>query len=325
MRSLSHSPILNLPLEIVLMIATHLDGCSLLTLTLTCKSFHGLWETHNLPLRLTEKEQLLALLEKDNPFLYCCHYCMKLHRWHGRWNRSIAEWRYESLPCKRRSDNHLILPRYHQIPYYYARLVMNRHLYGYKHGLPLGVLNEPVRTSGRMEGVESSISHHARIVKNQLLIMTVMSMVHIKGSSTSLMSYVNKWGNRVCERLTLGEAYDDFFPRQIPELVRRDASKRSMACNPSFRSCALCPTDYSIEILWQGARQGYRIEVLVYRGLGDCRTPFNWHWSTLSIHHAGEQPRSAHWPDLKPGSVRDQWNEAGRGQKITKGVWQRAT
>lgn len=87
MRSPSHSRILNLPLEIVLMIATHLDGCSLLTLTLTCKSFHGLWETRNLPLRLTEKEQFLDLLEKDNPFLYCCHCCMKLHRWHGRWKK----------------------------------------------------------------------------------------------------------------------------------------------------------------------------------------------------------------------------------------------
>lgn len=113
----------------------------------------------------------------------------------GDGKRSVAEWRYESLPCKRHSDNHPILPRYHQIPYYHARLVMNRHLYGYKHGLPLRVLNEPVHTSRGLEGVESSISHHARIVKNQLLIMTVMSMVHIKGSSTSLMSYVNKWGN----------------------------------------------------------------------------------------------------------------------------------
>ena len=182
MRSPSHSRILNLPLEIVLMIATHLDGCSLLTLTLTCKSFHGLWETRNLPLRLTEIEQLLALLERDHPFLYCCHYCMKLHRWHGRWNRSIASWHRESLPCKRDPDNHLPLPTHHYIPYYHARLVMNRHLYGYKHGLPLRVLNEPVGTRRSREGVESSISHHARIVKDQLLIMTVMSMVHIKGS-----------------------------------------------------------------------------------------------------------------------------------------------
>ena len=80
MRDPSGRCTLKFPLEIILMIATHLDACSLVSFALTCKSLHSLWEPRNLPLQLAEKEKLLLLLEKDIPFLYYCHHCTKLHR-----------------------------------------------------------------------------------------------------------------------------------------------------------------------------------------------------------------------------------------------------
>jgi hypothetical protein len=163
MRAPSNLCLLNLPLEIILMIATYLDECALVSLALTCRSLHGLWERRNLPLQLAEKEKLLLSLEKDIPFLYYCHHCVKLHRWHGRWSRSIAPWYEERLPCKRSLDKHLYIPLTCHIPYYYARLVMNRHFYGSKHGLPLHVLNKRAQSYSHSDGVVNSVSQHARI------------------------------------------------------------------------------------------------------------------------------------------------------------------
>jgi hypothetical protein len=151
---------LDLPLEILLMIVEHLDECARVSLALTCKSF---WKRRSLPLTLAEKEKLLLLLEKDISFLYYCHHCTKLHRWHGRWSKSVAPWYEERLLCKGSLDKHLYIPLTCHIPYHHARLVMNRHFYGHTHGWPLQVLGKPARSCSHSDGVVGSVSQHARI------------------------------------------------------------------------------------------------------------------------------------------------------------------
>ncbi|KAH8714856.1 hypothetical protein GQ44DRAFT_776020 [Phaeosphaeriaceae sp. PMI808] len=325
MRAPSNLCALNLPPEIILMIATHLDECALVSLALTCQSLYGLWERRSLPLQLAEKEKLLLLLEKDIPFLYYCHYCTKLHRWHGRWSRSIAPWYEERLPCKRNYDNHLDHVITCHIPYYWARLVMNRHFYGSKHGLPLHVLNERAIPSIDSDGVKNLVSQHARIFNNQLLVLSVISSTHLRGDSVLLRSHIDSYGHSVCEHLNLRQGDPDSVPMQLPELAKKgNAPGQFLACGPTFGSCTFCPTDYSINILWQGKRKGYKIEVLVYRGLGDCRTPFSWHWRTLSTQCWDEEPMPVYSPDHRPGSVRDQWNKASGIAEITDGAWWRA-
>ncbi|KAF1918311.1 hypothetical protein BDU57DRAFT_528737 [Ampelomyces quisqualis] len=80
---------------------------------------------------------------------------------------------------------------------------------------------------------------------------------------------------------------------------------------------------YGINILWHGVRKGYDIQVLVYRGLSDCRTPFNWHRRTSSTRYTVEELRSEYSPDHKPGSIRDQWNQASATVEVTDGAWRR--
>jgi hypothetical protein len=325
MCSPSNLPALNLPLEIMLMIATHLDECTLVSLALTCRSLHGLWNPRYLPLQLAGKEKLLLLLERDIPFLYYCHYCIKLHHWHGRWSRSIAPWYQERLPCKNSLEKRLYHLPTCSIPYYHARLVMNRHIYGSKHGLPLNILKNRAHSITHEDGGVCSVSQHARIFKDQLLVLSVITMTHLRGDSVSLRDRIDEYGWPVCEHLTLSQGYPDSIPTQLPELARKgNASRQFLTCGPAFGSCTFCLTDYTINIIWQGARKGYKIEVLVHRGLGDCRTPFNWHWRTISIRYPTEQPRSAHLPDQRPGSIRDQWNKAGGAVDSTDGAWWRA-
>jgi len=132
---------LNLPLEIILMIAAHLDECTLVSLALTRQSLYYLWKPRSLPLQLAEKEKLLLLFEKGIPFLCYCHYFVKLHRWYRHSSRSVALWYEERQPCRRNTSNHSVLSPTFYAPYYYARLAMNRHFYGSKHGLPLHSIN----------------------------------------------------------------------------------------------------------------------------------------------------------------------------------------
>lgn len=285
---------LDLPVEIILMIAKHLDECALLSLSLACRGRHGLWERSSLSLPLAEKERLLLLLEKDIPSLYYCHLCIKLHHWHGRWSRSIAPWYNERLLCKQSIENHLWLANSCHIPYYHARLVMNHHFYGSEHGLPLHVLDERAQSIHYIRAVAVT-SQHARIFRDKLLVLSVMSIRGRQGDAEMLRRHIDNYGNSVCKHLAIGN-----IPMQLSEVAKSGtAPGQFLVCGPTFGSCTYCLTDYSIEISWQGERKGYNIELHVYRGLGDCRTPFNWHWPSILDH--GEELRSVHSPDDRPG------------------------
>lgn len=303
------------------MINSHLNNSSMTSLALTCQTLHRLCFPKHPLLDTAEKEELLLLLEKDVATLYFCHYCVKLHRWHGRWSRSISPWYEERMPCKRSLDNHLFLPITCHIPYYYARLVMNRHFYGPTHGPPSHKLKERARFY-YSDGVVESVSQHARIVDDQLLVLFVKSISHSRGDSTSLRSHINSMGHSVCEHLTLAEGCPDYAPIQLPELAK-DTTTPSLflPCDQAFGSCTFCLTDYSINISWQGERKGYVVEVFIYCQLGDCRSPFGWSWHTMSTLQTEEEPRTAYPLDYRPGYVRDRWNKADGIASRTHGGW----
>jgi hypothetical protein len=299
-----------LPPEIILEITSHLNNPSMISLALTCRTLHWLCFPEHLVLDKTEKQELLLWLEKDVATLYFCHYCVKLHRWHRRWSRSITPWYEELMPCKETIDNHLVHPPTCHIPYYVARLVMNRHFYGPKHGPPAHILEDRNRLY-HADGVVNSVSQHARIVDDQLLVLTVISSSHSRGDSTSLRSHIDSFGHSVCTHITLSEQCPDYAPIQLPELAKNEVTQDLfLPCNQAFGSCAFCLTDYSISITRPGKKKGYVVEVFIHRQLGDCRSPFDWSWRTMSAMRTGEEPRIAHPSEYRPGCVRDRWNKA---------------
>jgi hypothetical protein len=216
----------------------------------------------------------------------------------------------ESLPCKRKLDKHLWLPLTCHISYHHTRLVMNRHLYGSNHGLPLRVLNQRTRSSHHPNGVVISVTQHARISNDHLLVLSAISITHSRGDSVSLRRYIDDFGHALCRHVRIWRDLPDSFPIQLPELAKRTGQSQFLASGPAFGSCTLCPTDYTITIKWQGPKKGFNIEVLVYRGLGGCRTPFSWHWRTNTWLYPREELRSVYSPDCRPGSIREQWDEA---------------
>lgn len=291
---------LNLPVEIMLMIATHLDNTSLVSLALTCKSLHNLWQPRSLPLQLPEKEKLLLSLEKDIPFLYYCQRCTKLYRWHGRWSRSITPEYAKSLQCGSRLDQYALNSITCYMPYYYARLLMNRHLYGRDHGPPLHVLNRPTKTYLYPDDeVTVSLSQHARILNQQLLIRSTMSMTHRRGDIAVLRNHINRHRHSLCFHLKL---------RHKCQELALGPGKDECPDVSGTGSCVWCLTDYDISILWQGLKKGHKIEVHVYRGLGDCRTDLGWHGRGPAAW--GMPPRTVDFPGYHYGVLKKQWDEA---------------
>jgi hypothetical protein len=322
LRASSRLGVFALPPEIILMITTHLNNSAIVSLALTCRTLRNLCLSERSHLDKADKEELLLLLEKDVASLYFCHYCTKLHHWHTRWTRSVFPWYAERMSCKANLNNHLFFPTNCHIPYYYARLVMNRHFYGPAHGPPVHQLEERTRSGRHLDGVVVSVSQHARIVDDQLLVLTVISMSHSRGDSASLRNRIDSLGHSVCSHLTLQEGYPDGASVQLPELAKdRSTPNLFQPCTKAYGSCTSCLTDYNVDISWKGEKRGFGVKVFIYRQLGDCRSPFDWSWRTISDLRPKEDPRTARSLFYERGYVRDQWNKIDGDATTSRGNW----
>jgi hypothetical protein len=298
-----------LPTEIILMITSHLNKPSTISLSLTCRALHSICFPADPILERTEEEELFLLLEKDIPTLYFCHYCTKLHHWHKRWNRSLA-WFEETMPCKKRPQDIFQILSIRCIPFWHARLVMNRHLYGPTHGPPLSKLGKRTNNIYRAGGVMKSVSQQASIVDDKLLLMSILSFTSSRDHSVVLRHHIDSYGPMVCMHLAMAKQPTGFLPVRLPELsMDGNRSGFFVPCDQAVGSCPVCLTDYSIGISWQGGKKGHALKVLVYQQLGDCRSPFDPNWRAMLTYWITEVPRAVLPSGHGPGCVRDLWNK----------------
>jgi hypothetical protein len=82
------------------------------------------------------------------------------------------------MPCKITNEDTLHLPYLIFIRYYHARLVINRHLYGPTHGVSINKFNKRAKSVQDLFGVTITMSHHASIVDDNLLVSSIMLMSH---------------------------------------------------------------------------------------------------------------------------------------------------
>jgi hypothetical protein len=297
-----------LPPEIVLTIAAYLTKPALASLSLTCRTLHGLCFPASLDLSPTEKEELLLLLEKDIPNLYFCARCVLLHRWRTYWNASY--WSTGQLQCLRRDD--FVDQHGYMIPYPYARVVMNRHLYGSTHGLPIQILEGRTEKKQFFSEAKYYVTRRARIVDNQLMLLSVSTIYHPYGDSKALRDFIDRLGDRICWHMHMKSIYESCsFQFRVPELKRDSGSPSFFTpCHQSVKSCPYCLTDYSITICWHGSEKGWAIEITVYRQLGACRSPFDWTWCVADKSVWYSDPRCLYPLKYPPGIIRHMWNKA---------------
>jgi len=157
-------------------------------------------------------------------------------------------------------------------------------------------------------GLASRIRWHRRLAvtgDGALLVLNVIRISQWRGYKGALRRHVDEWGYEVCEHLIIRRRHPGDLPIQIPEFA---GEGQYFACGITFGSCTFCLTDYSVDIDWRGAKKRCGIVVRVYRGLGDCRSPFTWEWRSMSDLYAGEELRSARGMEHGPGCVREMWD-----------------
>lgn len=150
-----------LPPEIIEEIVEALDRLSLLTFSLTCTTFYYDYFSEApslLHFSDEERKAFLLLLERDTTRLYSCENCRTLHPWSG--NRLSAS-------CIRRGGKDC--GQY--FTFDHARLVMNRHLRGPAHGLPVeSIESDCCKVSSWGLGVVLKESWRARTIEVNLLL-----------------------------------------------------------------------------------------------------------------------------------------------------------
>jgi hypothetical protein len=267
------------------------------------------------------------LLEKDVANLYYYHYCVMLHHWDTSWGRA---WRWPlssrsefDLSCKqhlRRNSIELSVTR--SLSYHHAHLIMNRHLYGSTHGVPINRFEEREWWYRRnpISEVWDFRSLYIRIIDKTLMTLSIETMFYPGGKAKRLRNHIEEFGHSVCAHLSLGNRR--YNSVQLPEVAKDKSAPRYIApCDQSFGSCPFCLTDYCIDISWGGDRKGYIVIVSAYRQLGDCRSPFDWSWRSMTTLRQIDEPRIAHPLEYRPGVIRDRWNKADGIDGRTPAEW----
>ena len=316
------------------MIGSHLDNASHTSLALTCRTLYSICFPEIPPLNKEEKTDLLISLERELPRHIFCHFCVALHRWHGHW---ISQ----DSPCVQGCNqleeveywSHFFETDCRPIPYLEARLIMNRHFYGIEHGSPVQNLERLVDTTHVFNDVVYRGSQRARIIDDKLLVLSVKSLSHSRGDAVALEEYIEDWSYgslSICPHLTFDKRFNAFEQVRIPELAQgRTDPGQFPPCRQVSASCIFCLTDCTVDVVWQGQGKGYGIYMAIYQQLGDCRSPFDWAWHTMTCGAEVNVLRSAHATEYRPGCVRDRWNKAdgidgeSHGEFVQSGITSR--
>lgn len=250
---------------------------------------------------------LILLLEADLADVYYCLDRVELHWWCNGWSGFRCV-RYEwSFWCRR--SNILFLPVTHFVPYYYARLVMNRHFCGPSHGPYIKIIEDRGSSVNHADGCVESSSQHARVIEDQLTVKSAISLWHARGHIMSLGKRIDDLGPPICNHLSFRKPRFKPGPVQLPGLVEDMRNSCGFQVSDhALGSCPVCATDYSIAVLWQSRKKGYIVKVRVYKRLGGCRSPVDAAWTTMSIAQDEKEPRIA--SEQVPGSVGVSWGGA---------------
>jgi len=270
------SAFLQLPIDIVLCLVDHLPEETLLCLALTCKPLYAIVSSKSrCIISQRGKRAFLQLLEGDVPGTYYCYDCDKL--------RPVPQYRVGDRGedvCPNHPDNGAVLDiGNYRLPYRAARLVMNRHLYGPEHGIPLRNIEKRTRYYFPSLGVERREYLRARIIDDELFIRMEITMEHLRGDTQVLRRFVDGCNVAVCLHLDTGnQDYSRLAclmiptPKRIKHLAEEPTPGAFSPCEEALTRCKSCSRDVVTTIKWRGYRkQGWIVRVVAYTSLGKCR------------------------------------------------------
>ncbi|EXJ77737.1 hypothetical protein A1O3_09966, partial [Capronia epimyces CBS 606.96] len=239
-----HSPLLNLPTELVLEITSFLDNESQLLLSLSCKRFRvlfGLYINVALPQDKLSKLRFSRLLELDCPQYLTCRSCGLLFAWRGR---KRCHYR---CPCHRSrpyDENEVmgtlaIRPRgiyIIRVTREIIDLVLRAYEYGPAYGLPLAFLSASGKDyDGYLRESE------ARVVDGQLILATRLEVETESGRELAIMS--TRFNSQICLHLFEEPGWKERWPTLAQNIMQMTGSEKV-----EVFKCSVCDTDHRVHI-----------------------------------------------------------------------------
>lgn len=311
---------LELPPEIILLIINYLPTESILSFSLTCRLFYIRYFPNSRILSPASKNIFLAMLERDIPYLVYCPECTVLHSWQQCFRSGGLLAIDSKRPCSR---NAYFPPfTYGNIRYHHVRLVMNRHLYGDSHGLPIQTLDENRDWHSGATGAYCQYTWQARIIDNNLFLITNQTTYHPTNDIIQFEKHLRARGGLICNHRSIWDTprYDSSISQSTgsPKLHNKHLPLVSLPqflmdvqCN-RILSCPVCLTDAQVTIDWSNKFKRWSVQMVTWKQFGGCRSPFDLQWRSTTIprleDHVGEFRAQGH----PPGIVRYRWNEGDR-------------
>ena len=277
-----------LPLDILFLIADELDPLPLRCLALTCRGVYF----HLSPLfsrETLDDEDLLTLLlhlEKEVPCVYYCFACQRLHCWDPSWTKHNVQG-YKVCKNKRRVRSCFHLDGY-RLDHAFMRLVMNRHLYGASHGLPL----ESIKQNNQYVYSKDRIIHLqtwcARIIQDELILRSIKAIWHTHNDPAKLREFIDTRRRHIlpCWHAYFHDAKaiksrfgsDDRAARVVgmERPVNEVSDGYFTPCNQLTSFCQTCESDFETDIQFTKppkGREGWVVKITGYHRLGDTRDP----------------------------------------------------
>ncbi|KAK6220753.1 hypothetical protein LQW54_001945 [Pestalotiopsis sp. IQ-011] len=268
-------PLESVPVDVLFMITDFLDPVAYMSLAMTCKPFYYLLHNRD-KLDDVDRQAFVEQLERDlGAEKWYCHFCHKLHPFQPDWTPTGRE----MWPDAQRKQNGIISYRtpcryerlgnvgmtfqrnscggrynYYNLGWHHARLVMNRHLFGSPHGLPLSNLRRCFADPDNRITPSFIQDWSARIIQDEL----ILRGVHIW--------FVRERPPGPDGRKRGGRPFHRDFYHLCPHIVAAHTTPGPHAglgvvsqlllwrtldffeCRNVLRSCDKCLTDYTVTV-----------------------------------------------------------------------------
>ena len=295
--------ILNLPIDILWIVALALPLSSRAALALTNRSlYHTIGSASLKELHKVKEEQLKFsyLLEKDLSDLWACPHCCTLHPKAPLLNlqtRHIKNYCYSYFPA------HLF---YCRLRWAHIHLAIKQHIHGGSRGIPIDALSY-TGVSARY-GIE--FSTRAKIIDGEIIMKTINLVtyptseldlevllcvhLHMVRSACRPVGYVCPFRTLVsCRFSHSSEGGNNYCSH----------------CEPRVRRCSWCETEY--EFTTMQTQSGWQVFYEAWQNFGSCQEPedLNWLMVIAKTPHKNLVPSEV-------GSLKTRYETAGRGVSV---------
>ncbi|KAK4939592.1 hypothetical protein LTR10_020198 [Elasticomyces elasticus] len=260
-----HDALVDLPDELVLIVASSLDKESQILLSLSCKRFHVLLNTY-LDLALPDKAtkvRLLLCLEIDHPEYLTCRACGLLYEWRMMQSRHYecphanehqsADTQLSYRRLIRAGDNDYTLV---------SRAVVDLILRAYEHGDPHGLPLTSLNTSGKdRHGIIRT--NQARLIDGQLILA---NRLEVEGGE-EMATMARFFDMELCIHFRANPGHDDRF-RAVEKAVKGlKGSRKKRTIRKELFKCLFCETDHELYVE-SSAEKRIKIVLDVWRNYG---------------------------------------------------------